>query len=163
MVVVGDLEGLEQRFRLFTAFQKLPEWILASATPLLGTSALAVLLLVGGSRDGEGLLLGRRRHSVHDRKMKGRERGRDDGRRVAGERGAYVAAEAEGECDAESGGGGDEDGVGDDGVVDEPATERVVGHNHRTSWKSSPKILSISDDDTLITACRRWQQGQVDL
>ena len=46
------LDGLEQGLRLLPAFEKIAEWILASATTLLGTRALAVVLFGGGDDRG---------------------------------------------------------------------------------------------------------------
>ena len=134
MVVVGGLDSFEQGFRLFPALEEIPEGVLASATSLLGTGALAVPLVVG-----EGRLLG------DEAGEEGVVGGGTDGE-----------VEARGECDGEGSGGDDED----DGIVGEPATEVVVGHRVGNPVQ---RFFSISDYDTcsrfinllLMTLCHQ--------
>ena len=53
-MVVRGRDGLEQGLRLLSALEEIAEWILAPATTVLGTRALAVVLFGGG--DGLGVV-----------------------------------------------------------------------------------------------------------
>lgn len=143
--MVGGLDSLEYGFRLLSAFEKISEWILASATTLLGAGALAVFLFCIWA--GRGLLLlGCRGHGARRGDVQGREGGREDGWRVV-DGGAEVVPDAGGESDGESAGGDKADGVEDGEVVGQPRTV-VVGHNQPDELEIQSKVLSISDPVT---------------